>query len=117
MKVWQTDIALTGSFYTILDMDCKGFLRIFCPSGGKLKNFWKNLSLCDKATEMTGRKAVVDRRLCVACGTCVKVCPKEAIAVRKGLYAEVSLQQCVGCGLCARACPADIIQIREVAAG
>mgnify|MGYP001520085091 FL=1 len=40
---------------------------------------------------MTGRKAVVDRRLCVACGTCVKVCPKEAIAVRKGLYAEVSL--------------------------
>lgn len=66
---------------------------------------------------MTGRKAVVDRRLCVACGTCVKVCPKEAIAVRKGLYAEVSLRQCVGCGLCARACPADIIQIREVAAG
>ena len=60
---------------------------------------------------MAGRKAAVERRLCVACGSCVKACPKGAIAVWKGLFARVDREKCVGCGLCARACPADIITV------
>ena len=31
--------------------------------------------------------AVVNRELCVACGSCQKVCPMGAIRVYKGLYA------------------------------
>ena len=29
---------------------------------------------------MAKKNAVVDRKLCVACGSCAKVCPKDAIS-------------------------------------
>ena len=38
---------------------------------------------------MAKRKASVQIKECVACGTCVKVCPVGAISVYKGLYADV----------------------------
>lgn len=62
------------------------------------------------------RKAVVDRDVCVACGCCVKVCPTSAIAIYKGIAAQVDWARCVGCGKCARECPASIITIEEVQA-
>lgn len=60
------------------------------------------------------RKALVSRSDCVACGSCVKVCPKSAIKVYKGLYAQVDEALCIGCGRCAAECPAAIIEIGEV---
>ncbi|MBS5281568.1 MAG: 4Fe-4S binding protein [Butyricicoccus pullicaecorum] len=62
---------------------------------------------------MKKRFAVVDTVLCVACGCCVKVCPRQAITVPKGIFAEVERAQCVGCGLCAKACPASVIEIMQ----
>ena len=59
------------------------------------------------------KKAVVDKQLCVACGSCIKACPRDALTVPKGIHAEVSLQQCVGCGLCVKACPASVIEIKD----
>ncbi len=53
--------------------------------------------------------AVVGER-CVACGACMKVCPKNAIAVKHGVRAVVSPEQCIGCGLCVKTCPAGIIK-------
>ena len=63
---------------------------------------------------MTKRKAVVSIRECVACGCCIKVCPKNAIAVPRGIYAEINEDLCVGCGKCAKECPASAITL-EVA--
>ena len=57
--------------------------------------------------------AFVDRKICVACGACMKVCPKEAISIYRGCYAAVEKAKCVGCGLCAQICPAGCIAIRE----
>lgn len=62
---------------------------------------------------MAKRKATVNTRECVACGCCIKVCPKSAITVPKGVYAEVNRDLCVGCGLCARECPASVITLEE----
>lgn len=60
----------------------------------------------------TGKKqALVDCNYCVGCGCCVKACPRGAVSVPEGIYAEVMAQKCVGCGLCARACPASAISI------
>ena len=59
------------------------------------------------------KKAVVDRKLCVGCGCCAKVCPKSAISVPQGVYAVVDENNCVGCGLCAKECPADVIRLEE----
>ena len=57
--------------------------------------------------------AVVDQSVCVACGVCVKTCPKEAISIWKGCYAEVNEEKCVGCGLCGKACPAGCVSTKE----
>ncbi|MDR1931964.1 MAG: 4Fe-4S binding protein [Spirochaetales bacterium] len=48
---------------------------------------------------------------CVACGCCEAVCPKNAIAVFKGVRAVVDENKCVGCGKCMRACPAEVIEL------
>lgn len=50
---------------------------------------------------------------CVACGSCVKVCPLGAISVFKGIIARVNIEKCIGCGKCASTCPAGAISLRE----
>ena len=57
--------------------------------------------------------AVVDKSVCVACGACVKACPKGAVSVWKGCYAQAEEAKCVGCGLCAKTCPAGCIEIKQ----
>ena len=60
---------------------------------------------------MAKRKALVSTRLCVACGCCMKVCPKNAISIPKGIFAEVDRELCVGCGKCMKECPASVITL------
>ncbi len=63
---------------------------------------------------MIKKKATVSIRECVACGCCMKVCPKNAITIPEGVYAEIDRTLCVGCGKCAKECPASIITLEEV---
>ena len=60
---------------------------------------------------MPKRLAKVSEGLCVSCGACTNVCPKEAITIWRGCYAVVNESLCVGCGMCARTCPAGIIEV------
>ena len=60
------------------------------------------------------KKAFADKNICVACGVCTKVCPKQAIKILKGCYAEVDEKNCIGCGICVKNCPAGCIEIKEV---
>lgn len=57
--------------------------------------------------------AFADKKNCVACGVCLKTCPKGAISIYRGCYAVVDEAKCVGCGLCAKACPAGCITLKE----
>ena len=63
---------------------------------------------------MKKRKAVVDQTLCASCGACVKVCPKHALSIYKGICAQVDEALCVGCKKFAKECPASIIAIVNV---
>lgn len=60
---------------------------------------------------MAKRKAVVSIQECVACGCCMKVCPKNAISIPDGIYAVIDQNLCVGCGKCVKECPASIITL------
>lgn len=60
---------------------------------------------------MIKRKAAVSIQECVACGCCIKVCPKHAITIPYGIYAKIDKDLCVGCGICAKECPASIITL------
>lgn len=48
---------------------------------------------------------------CVACGCCVKACPRSAIHIKHGIRAVVDSEKCVGCGKCEKICPADVITL------
>ncbi|MCI8293344.1 MAG: 4Fe-4S binding protein [Hespellia sp.] len=63
---------------------------------------------------MVKRKAIVNKNECVACGCCIKVCPRAAITIPSGIHATINDALCVGCGRCAKECPASIITL-EVA--
>ena len=64
--------------------------------------------------------ATVDPKICKGCGTCVLVCPFDAIELKESkirglegkIVAEVNTALCKGCGLCAAACPNRAIQQR-----
>lgn len=60
------------------------------------------------------KKASIDKLHCVACGTCVKVCPLQIIHIEQGVYAEVNDEKCVGCGKCVRICPASVINLKTI---
>jgi len=57
------------------------------------------------------RQAVVQTAACVACGTCVDVCPRGALTIYRGSFAQVDAVVCVGCGRCVRECPASVIRL------
>ncbi len=65
---------------------------------------------------MAKRKAIVSIRECVACGCCIKVCPRKAITVPRGIHAVIDRELCVGCGKCVKECPASVISL-EVTEG
>lgn len=65
---------------------------------------------------LSKRYANVNQKICVSCGACANVCPRDAIHVRNGCFAEVDTDQCIGCGKCAANCPVGCIAMlnREV---
>lgn len=59
------------------------------------------------------RKGSINREKCVACGACIKECPRSALSVHHGCYAVVNEDICLGCGICERTCPALAISMKE----
>lgn len=55
------------------------------------------------------KKAIVNKKKCVACGVCIHKCPKDAISIFKGISAVVDTEKCIGCNLCNKACPANAV--------
>jgi len=52
---------------------------------------------------------VVEDQLCVRCGACFDLCPKNLIIPDNGLFPAMSdKNRCNGCGLCMQACPSDV---------
>jgi Fe-S-cluster-containing hydrogenase component 2 len=52
---------------------------------------------------------VVNNDKCIGCGTCVDICPVNAISLQDG-KAVINQEKCVNCGACAGACPVNAIE-------
>jgi heterodisulfide reductase subunit A-like polyferredoxin len=63
--------------------------------------------------DIAGQIAKVDPTGCVACATCVKVCPYGAPMINDLKKAEIQGAKCMGCGSCTAACPAHTITLQH----
>jgi heterodisulfide reductase subunit A-like polyferredoxin len=61
--------------------------------------------------EILGQVAHVNPAYCVACATCVKVCPYGAPMINSVRKSEIQGAKCLGCGSCAAVCPAKTISL------
>ncbi|MBI4744708.1 MAG: FAD-dependent oxidoreductase [Actinobacteria bacterium] len=59
-----------------------------------------------------GAGAEVNSDKCIACLTCVRVCPYEVPEIKDG-FAYMDAEECQACGICASECPASAIEIRH----
>lgn len=50
---------------------------------------------------------------CIACETCIGICPVEALYMKNG-HAKVDYRQCIHCGACMDICPVSTIESKEV---
>ena len=62
---------------------------------------------------------VVANGLCTGCGTCVGVCPKNAIRMEKSnsgasYYPQLDAGRCDNCGLCFRVCPGHSVDFKAL---
>ena len=60
-----------------------------------------------------GKIAWVERDLCVACLTCVRVCPWRIPKIDEKGVAAIAPSECRACGICVTECPAKAIVLNE----
>lgn len=54
---------------------------------------------------------VIDRTLCLWCGTCVGVCPEYAITLYE---TRIEFEEgCKECGLCVKSCPVGALDMED----
>ena len=62
---------------------------------------------------------IVKDGLCTGCGTCIALCPEEAIKLtineKKGIYvAELNEEKCNNCGFCYEVCPGHEVDFKQL---
>lgn len=68
---------------------------------------------CRAAALMSGGMKVCDIG-CLGLGTCVRVCPFDALTMGDDGLPVVDQEKCTGCGTCERECPKHIIKLSSV---
>jgi heterodisulfide reductase subunit A2 len=72
--------------------------------------------LSRQTIKTSGNTALVDARMCAACGVCVSLCPYSAPGIlTSGPFAgqaQINPVLCKGCGLCVASCRSGAIQLQ-----
>jgi hypothetical protein len=77
--------------------------------GGAIKNLAMGCAPgAGKMDQHIGMKPIVNEEGCAACGVCLEVCPRGAIALEEGV-SRINRDLCSGCGECMMACTTSSI--------
>lgn len=86
--------------------------QVMCSGTSELakkKYLYEGAPDCLAASKLGGGNKLCPNG-CIGLGTCVSICPFDAIKIENGISA-VDYELCKGCGLCAEACPKHIIKL------
>lgn len=86
---------------------------VHCKGGkkeAKERSRYQGIADCHAAV-LTGNGSKVCTDGCLGLGSCVRVCPFDAIHVNENGVAFVDQDKCTGCGKCIKACPRNIISL------
>jgi Na+-translocating ferredoxin:NAD+ oxidoreductase subunit B len=86
--------------------------QVMCSGTGEYarkKYIYEGIDDCVAASKIGGGDKMC-KNGCIGLGTCVRVCPFDAIVVENGV-AAVDYSKCKGCGVCVSACPKGIIKL------
>ena len=85
--------------------------HILSGYAGAIKNVAMGMSSKPtKQVQHSSLKPHIMNNKCVNCGCCVKICPVQAISIRKE-KAFIDQEKCIGCGECLTACKFDAVFI------
>ena len=56
---------------------------------------------------------MVDQKKCIACGSCIEICPVGAISFGENGKAVIDPNICIKCHSCESICPVEAIQIED----
>ncbi len=54
---------------------------------------------------------MVNKNKCIGCGSCISICPVEAIDFDDDGKAKIDPNKCIKCGSCEATCPVEAIKI------
>jgi heterodisulfide reductase subunit A-like polyferredoxin len=69
--------------------------------------------LSQRQLHISGVVSVVNQEHCVACLTCVRLCPYHVPCINEEGVAAIEAAACQGCGICASACPRKAIEVQH----
>ncbi|WP_243370995.1 DUF362 domain-containing protein [Geotalea sp. SG265] len=102
-EIAEADAMVTVSHFKCHDLT--GF-------GGALKNLGMGCSSRNgKLVQHSTVAPRVAEEFCTGCGTCLKACAHEAVAIIEG-RAAIDQEKCVGCGRCVTACIRKAVNIQ-----
>ena len=99
----------------LIEMACRGaVVHCRAKNGDKKKRaVYGGIATC-AAVELVAGGDLECIYGCLGYADCQRACPFDAINVIDGL-AQVDYSKCVACGLCVKACPRNIISVEELA--
>jgi heterodisulfide reductase subunit A-like polyferredoxin len=109
MKLRPLDFANIGVFLCGLAHSPKLIEESISQAKGAVSRACTVLS--KKEMMVGGIVSHVDADNCVACLTCIRVCPYDVPVINAEGVAEISEASCQGCGNCAAACPRKAIEL------
>ncbi|RPI02639.1 MAG: hypothetical protein EHM72_03710 [Calditrichaeota bacterium] len=58
--------------------------------------------------------AFIDHDLCTRCGTCIGICPTQALSLDHAFFPKIDESLCIECGLCKAVCPGGEVRFAEL---
>ncbi|HYE10811.1 MAG TPA: RnfABCDGE type electron transport complex subunit B [Patescibacteria group bacterium] len=85
--------------------------NVMCQGGANCMNSFEYVGIKDcHAANLLHKGNKSCKYGCLGLGSCIKVCPFNAITINKLGVAEIDSSRCTGCGICIKECPKDIIE-------